>query len=76
MSAAAPAASDSERVLIVAPMGRDAMIAGAILAEARLPLLLCADLACLLAALDEVGVALVAEESLLTADYPGLVRWI
>ncbi|HLZ75714.1 response regulator [Phenylobacterium sp.] len=72
----APAASESERVLIVAPTGRDAAIAAAILAEARRPLLICADLACLVAELHNVGVALVAEEALQTADYPALVRWI
>jgi signal transduction histidine kinase len=68
---------ESERVLIVAPLGRDAAIAGAILREARLPLLGCPDLACLLEELPGgVGVALVAEEALQTADYPHLVRWI
>jgi signal transduction histidine kinase len=76
MSLAAPAASESERVLIVAPTGRDAAVASAILAEARLPLMVCADLACLRAELKQVGVALVAEESLQSADYPALVRWI
>jgi len=76
MTVAAPAASESERVLIVAPMGRDAAIADAILREARLPVLICADLPRLLAELTEVGVVLVAEEALQSSDYPDLVRWI
>jgi signal transduction histidine kinase len=76
MTLAAPAASESERVLIVAPTGRDAAIAGSILGEARLPLMVCLDLACLLAELNEAGAALLAEEALQTADYPALVRWI
>jgi signal transduction histidine kinase len=73
---AAIQASESERVLIVAPTGRDAAIAGQILGEARLPLRICGDLACLLDELEEIGVALIAEEALQTADYPELVRWI
>jgi signal transduction histidine kinase len=77
MTGAAPAASVSERVLIVAPMGRDASIAAAILGEARRPLLICPDLPCLLRELaNGVGVALIAEEALQSADYPDLVRWI
>jgi signal transduction histidine kinase/CheY-like chemotaxis protein len=77
MTFAAPGSLESERVLIVAPLGRDASVAGAILGEARLPLLVCPDLATLLAGLEVgVGVALVAEEALQTAEYPDLVRWI
>jgi len=72
----APAASESERVLIVAPMGRDAAIASAILGEAGLPLMICPDLPCLLAELHEVGAALITEEALQSAEYPDLVRWI
>jgi signal transduction histidine kinase/CheY-like chemotaxis protein len=77
MTFVAPGSSESERVLIVAPMGRDAIIAGAILGEAKLPLLVCPDLACLLEELNAgLGAALVAEEALQSADYPSLVRWI
>jgi signal transduction histidine kinase/CheY-like chemotaxis protein len=77
MTPAAAGSSDSVRVLIVAPLGRDAAIAGAILGEAKLPLLVCPDLACLLEELkDGLGVALVAEEALQSADYPTLVRWV
>jgi signal transduction histidine kinase len=77
MTPAAPGSSESERVLIVAPLGRDAAIASAILGEAKLPLLVCPDLGCLLEELDAgLGAALVAEEALQNADYPALVRWI
>ncbi|HZZ68793.1 MAG TPA: ATP-binding protein, partial [Phenylobacterium sp.] len=77
MRSAAPGSSESERVLIVAPLGRDASIAGAILGEARLPLLVCPDLERLLVELQAgAGVALIAEEALQSADYPNLVRWI
>ena len=77
MTSAAAGSLESVRVLIVAPLGRDAAIAGAILGEAKLALLVCPDLACLLEELGSgVGVALVAEEALQSADYPALVRWI
>ena len=72
-----PAGAESERVLVVAPLGRDAAIASAILTEARLTAVICGDLAGLVAALDEgVGVALIAEEALEAPDYPALARWI
>jgi len=76
MTPAASAASQSERVLIVAPHGRDAAVASAILREAGLPLLICPDLPCLLAELHEAGVALIAEEAMQSPEYPDLVRWI
>jgi hypothetical protein len=61
MKVAAPDSSESERILIVAPLGRDAAIASAILGEAGLRLLACVDLDGLLAAMTHgVGVALVA----------------
>jgi len=72
-----PVGAESERVLIVAPLGRDAAIASAILREARLSALICDDLGCLIEALpDGAGVALIAEEALEGADYPALARWI
>jgi len=72
-----PAGAESERVLVVAPLGRDAAIASAILTEARLTAVICGDLAGLVAALDEgVGVALIAEEALEAPDYPAFARWI
>ena len=77
MSLATSAASVSERVLILAPLGRDSAIAGAILREAELPVQVCAGLPGLLDDLESgVGVALIAEEALQNAGYPDLVRWI
>jgi signal transduction histidine kinase/CheY-like chemotaxis protein len=69
--------ADSGRTLILAPLGRDASIAAAILKEAEIPAVVCADLPDLCDALDDgVGVALIVEEMLVGADYPQLVRWI
>jgi len=69
--------SGSERALILAPLGRDAQVAEAILREARLDGVICHDLPCLVAELDRgAGVALIVEESLLEQDYAGLARWI
>ena len=77
MTPPAAAASVSERVLILAPHGRDSGVAAAILREAALPVHICGDLPCLLDDLQGgVGVALVAEEALQHAGYPDLVRWI
>jgi PAS domain S-box-containing protein len=69
--------SGSERALILAPMGRDAQIAAAILAEAGIEGRICHDLPCLVADLEEgAGVALVVEEILHDRDYGPLVRWL
>ena len=77
MNSTTTSASVSERVLILAPHGRDASIAGAILREAGLPVQSSGDLAALLVELGKgVGLALVAEEALQNASYPELVRWI
>ena len=70
-------ATESERVLIVAPLGRDASIAAQILREARVPAIICEDLSCLLRELAlGAGAALIAEEALHANDYPALVRFI
>ncbi|HXA38215.1 MAG TPA: response regulator [Phenylobacterium sp.] len=70
-------AAGSTRALILAPHGRDAAIAEAILNEARLPVMVCGDLPCLLRELCEgAGVVLVVEEAMQASGYPGLVRWI
>jgi len=77
MTAGAVQASESERVLIVAPLGRDSTIAAAILSEARLPVLVCPDLPHLRGELDKgAGAALIAEEALQTSDYPALAHWV
>lgn len=67
----------SERVLVLAPAGRDAPIAAAILKEAELEASICNDLVSLCHCLDEgAGAALIVEEALQGADYPQLVHWI
>jgi PAS domain S-box-containing protein len=72
-----PAASRSERVLILAPLGRDSQIAAAILGEAGLSVSVCRDLAELRAELDrEAGAALVVEEALQGPHFSDLVGWI
>ena len=70
-------AVETERVLVLAPVGRDAAIAAQVLGEARRSAMPCDDIACLLREMDAgVGVALIVEEALQDPDYPDLVRWI
>lgn len=67
----------SERALILAPRGRDADIAAAILREAGVSAGICSGLPDLTAQMDkEAGVAVVADEGLHRADLTPLVRWI
>jgi signal transduction histidine kinase/CheY-like chemotaxis protein len=67
----------SERALILAPIGRDAAVASAMLAEAGITAFVCRDLAALAAELHAgVGFALVTEEALLRADLRGVRAWI
>ena len=67
----------SERVLILAPQGRDAQVAAAILGEADVPVMICTDLGAVQGALETgAGAAVIAEEALQSAGYPGLVRWV
>jgi PAS domain S-box-containing protein len=67
----------SERVLILAPRGRDAEVAAAILAEARLRSHTCASMDALVEGIKAgAGTALVTEESLLEADLHPLAAWL
>ncbi|UGB47353.1 ATP-binding protein [Frateuria edaphi] len=67
----------SERILILAPRGRDAQVAGAILAEAGLRWLSCASLKTLVEGMAAgAGTALVTEESLLEGDLHALSAWL
>jgi PAS domain S-box-containing protein len=69
--------SSSERALILAPMGRDAQIAAAILAEAGLSPLVCHDLSCLVAEMAQgAGVAMIVEEALRDRGYAELAHWL
>jgi len=67
----------SERALVLAPLGRDATIAAAILREARIESVVCLDLASLQPELETgAGVALIVEEVLHEQDYGDLARWV
>jgi len=70
-------AAGSERALLLAPLGRDAQIAAAILAEASIEADICSCLRRLVGELCRgASVAIVVEEALATKDYSELVAWI
>jgi signal transduction histidine kinase/CheY-like chemotaxis protein len=70
-------AGGSERVLILAPTGRDAAIAEAILHEARREATVCQNLTRIREELDKgAGAALIVEEALQAPDFPDLGHWI
>jgi PAS domain S-box-containing protein len=67
----------SERALILAPIGRDAPIAAAMLGEAGIAADICANLPSLLRELNSgAGFVVVTEEALRTADLRPLSAWI
>jgi len=67
----------SERVLVLAPGGRDAAVASAILREAGLTGEVCTDLDALVAELERgAGVVVLTEEVLRTSDATALSAWI
>ena len=67
----------SQRALVLAPSGRDADIAAAILREADVPATVCRDLEALQRELETgAGLALVADEALGEADLAPLAGWI
>ena len=67
----------SERVLVLAPTGRDAAIAAAILSEAKAPTRICATLAEMLDCMRAgAGMAVLVEEALRDSDLSGLSQWI
>ena len=67
----------SARALILAPFGRDARIAGALLTEVGLSHMACGSLDELLAAIEEgAGLVLLTEEAVLTADLAPISRWV
>jgi PAS domain-containing protein len=66
-----------ERVLVLAPRGRDAAVIGQLLERAGTAALVCADLGCMLTALHEpAGVALVTEEALAEGELAPLFAWL
>jgi two-component sensor histidine kinase len=62
--------------LILAPAGRDAEVAAAILREVGIAATICADLASLVALLPGGGCAVVTEEALLISNRRDLAAWI
>jgi PAS domain S-box-containing protein len=69
--------ANSERVLVLAPRGRDAKVAAQLLREGLLSPHVCADIADLCDQLEiGAGLALIAEESVVTADLRALRRWL
>ena len=71
-----PGAS-SERAVILAPTGRDAAVAAALIREAGYYANVCADLAGLMQEVESgAGLAVIADEAIKTADLRGLMRWL
>jgi two-component sensor histidine kinase len=69
--------SGSARALILAPFGRDATVARAILEEAGFHAEVCLDVPSLTRACAEgAGLALIVEEVLINEDYAPLARWV
>jgi signal transduction histidine kinase/ActR/RegA family two-component response regulator len=67
----------SERALILMPHGRDANVAAAILQEAGIASLACADVAALVAQISRgAGFGVVTEEAIATADLRPLAAWV
>jgi signal transduction histidine kinase/CheY-like chemotaxis protein len=66
-----------ERALILAPHGRDAAVACALLRDVGIAAHACPDLPALCTALEDgAGLLILAEEAVRTADLQGLVAWI
>jgi PAS domain S-box-containing protein len=67
----------SERAVILAPKGRDASVAAALIREAGYHANICADLAALVHEIESgAGLAVIADEAIMTADLRGLVTWL
>jgi signal transduction histidine kinase/CheY-like chemotaxis protein len=71
-----PGAS-SERAVILAPTGRDAAVAAALIKEAGFYANVCGDLGALLHEIEGgAGLAVIADEAIKTADLRGLMKWL
>ena len=67
----------SERAVILAPKGRDAAVAAALIMEAGYHANVCGDLAALLHEIEGgAGLAVIADEAIKTADLRALVIWL
>ena len=71
-----PGAS-SERAVILAPTGRDAAVAEALIKEAGFFATICADLAALVSEIAAgAGMAVIADEAIKNVDLRALVSWL
>ena len=71
------AGSSSERAVVLAPKGRDAAVAAALIQEAGYHAQACDDLAALLSEIEAgAGLAVIADEAIKTADLRSLVNWL
>jgi PAS domain S-box-containing protein len=69
--------SSSERAVILAPTGRDAAVAAALIQEAGFYANVAADLAALMHEIEAgAGLAVIADEAIKTADLRGMVKWL
>ena len=67
----------SERAVILAPTGRDALVAAALIREAGYHANVCDDLPALLHEVEGgAGLAVIADEAIKTADLRGLMSWL
>jgi signal transduction histidine kinase/CheY-like chemotaxis protein len=71
------AGPSSERAVILAPKGRDAAVAAALIREAGYHAHACIDLPALLSEIEHgAGLAVIADEAIKTADLRSLVNWL
>jgi signal transduction histidine kinase/DNA-binding response OmpR family regulator len=71
------AGPSSERAVILAPNGRDASLAAALIREAGYHAQACGDLAALLSEIEDgAGLAVIADEAIKSADLRDLVNWL
>src|SRR5215204_6851013 len=69
--------TSEDRVLIMAPRGRDAAVVEQVLARSDVPTTVCADFSALVACLQEgAGTALITEEALADTDTSSLFMWL
>jgi len=71
------AGPSSERAVILAPRGRDASVAAALIREAGYHAQICSDLTALTREIEVgAGLAVIADEAIKNADLRGLVHWL
>lgn len=71
------AGASSERAVILAPTGRDASVAAALITEAGYYATVCADLVALMHEVERgAGLAVIADEAIKTADLRRLTQWL